>query len=339
MVGSHFPGDPRFGTWLSPCKEDISPLSQEAFLKTSLLDCILQRAVPPPEATSSKSFHIGSLGARCFIESSNDLIRDHLADGDLVEDAKMRRRKIGRTRNQMKSTFGSHPFSRLLIPIVELSHFFVLCLDCSFGTPLFVTNVTLYDSLRRRTRQINPNVAGILKEWNFFICHFILHARKHEDLRQTDEALLQNVQYRDCPRQLNGYDCGLFAVGIILHLVEGKDIGTETFTQEHITNLRSELVTVFASDDGAASETTSRVVRSCFPQLNGSSILDSFGVEVVSKKKDVPVAKVLSVTKHRLRSDSVDEVIISSPMPDSKKVPVAKSVVSYETSAQVQRCQ
>jgi hypothetical protein len=229
------------------------------------------------------------------------LIRDHLADGDLVKDAKMRRRKIARTRNQMKATFGSHPFSRLLIPIVEQSHFFVLCLDCSFETSLFVTNVTLYDSLRRCTRQINPNVAGILKEWNFFICHFILHARKHEDLRQTDEALLQNVQYQDCPRQLNGYDCGLFAVGVILHLVEGKDIGTETFTQEHITNLRSELVTVFASDDGAASETTSRVVRSCFPQLNGSSILDSFGVEIVSKKKEVPVAKVLSVTKRRLQ--------------------------------------
>jgi hypothetical protein len=156
----------------------------------------------------------------------------------------------------------------------------------------------------------------------FFICHFILHTRKHEDLRQTDEALLQNVQYQDCPRQLNRYDCGLFAVGIILHLVEGKDIGTETFTQEHITNLWSELVTVFASDDGTASETTSRVVHSCFPQLNGSSILDSFGVEVVSKKKEVPVAKVLSVTKRRLRSNSVDEVIILSPVPD-KKFPVA----------------
>ena len=126
MVGSHFPGDPRFGTWLSPRTDETSPLSQEEFLATSLLDCILQRAVPPQEATSSKAFHIGSLGARDFIKSSNDLIRAHLTDGDLVEDAKMRRRKIGRTRNQMKSTFGSHPFSRLLIPIVELSHFLVL---------------------------------------------------------------------------------------------------------------------------------------------------------------------------------------------------------------------
>jgi hypothetical protein len=220
----------------------------------------------------------------------------------------------------MKSTFGSHPFSRLLIPIVELSHFFVLCLDCSFGTPAFIENVTLYDSLKRHTRQINPNVAGILKECNFFICHFILQARKHEDLRQTDEALLQKVEYRDCPRQLNGFDCGLFAVGIILHLVEGKDIGTETFTQQHITNLRSEF---FASDNGAASGTTSQVVRSCFPQLNGSSILDSFGaVEVMSTAKKVPVTKASPVhSKRQLRSDGVDKKVMST----AKKVPVIKA--------------
>jgi MULE transposase domain/SWIM zinc finger len=109
---------------------------------------------------------------------------------------------------------------------------------------------------------------------------------------------------------------------------------------KNITNLRSELVKVFASD-GAASETTSRVVRSCFPQLNGSSILDSFGVEVVSKTKEVPVTKVLpavtkrwlrsdgvnevtvtKVTKRRLRSNGVDEVM--SPVSKKKEAPVTK---------------
>ncbi len=44
------------------------------------------------------------------------------------------------------------------------------------------------------------------------------------------------------------------------------------------------LVTVFGRGDGADLGTTSQVVRDCFLQLRGSSILDSFGLEVVHKE-------------------------------------------------------
>ena len=57
-------------------------------------------------------------------------------------------------------------------------------------------------------------------------------------------ALIDRVHYCDCPIQKNGFDCGLFAVGVVLHLIEGIDVTRETFRQQDITNLRSTLVTV-----------------------------------------------------------------------------------------------
>ncbi|KAI2505724.1 hypothetical protein MHU86_8686 [Fragilaria crotonensis] len=176
----------------------------------------------------------------------------------------------------------------------EKFHAFVhLCNLVSDPVPReFITNLTIYDSLQRRTRQINPDVATIVKEVNYFVRFYILQEEEHEHLRLTDEALFKRVEYGECPRQFNGFDCGLFAVGIVLHLVEGKVITMETFTQQDITGLRAKLTAVFGGE-GTGLGTTSQVVRACFPKLNGSSILDTFGVEVL----DVPAAEV-----HQVRS-------------------------------------
>ena len=314
MKDANFPGDPRFSGWISPSSEDTSALSRNAWLSTLLLDCILQRSIPPQDANSVHACHNGSLGFHAYMQACNDLIRD---DPDVVEDARTKGRKIAHIRNiarirkQMKACFGSRTISRLLIPIVLGDHFLVLCLDCSFSTSEFFANLTLYDSLIRRTRQINHNVASIVKDINFFVHSFILHDKQHKHLRDTDEALIQRVQYGDCPIQENGFDCGLFAVGIILHVIEGKRINTETFKQQHVTNLRSRLATVFAGDSTELG-TTSQVVRECFPQLRGSSILDSFGLEVVSREPK---------TERRLSSDSAvsDAVMVLTSYAEAHK--------------------
>jgi Ulp1 family protease len=86
-----------------------------------------------------------------------------------------------------------------------------------------------------------------VEEINFFKPHFVLQERRHEHLRQTDKALLRQEQYYgDCPSQLNGFDCGLFTIGLVLHLAKGKDItARETFTHQHITKLQSDLAGLF----------------------------------------------------------------------------------------------
>ena len=165
---------------------------------------------------------------------------------------------------------------------------------------------------------------------NFFIHHFVLQERRHELLRQTDKLLIRRKNYGDCPSQLNGFDCGLFTIDPVLHLSEGEDVTTETFSEQHVTKLRSHLAAVFSMDGAWTAETTSQVVRSCFPQLCGSSlillelrlwlqlvcssvtkrwlrsdgILDSVGIEVVATACAVPKRKV-PVTKHPLRSDGI----------------------------------
>ncbi|KAI2507736.1 hypothetical protein MHU86_6735 [Fragilaria crotonensis] len=150
MKEAHFPGDPRFSGWISPSSEDTSALSTNAWLSTLLLDCILQRSVPPQEVISTNASHIGSLGTYEYFNSCNDLINDN---PELVEDETTKGRKLARSRNvarirqQMKACFGSaRTLNRLLIPIV-LEIIFVLCLDCSISTPEFVNDMTFYDSL------------------------------------------------------------------------------------------------------------------------------------------------------------------------------------------------
>ena len=249
MKEARFPGDPRFSGWISPSSEDTSVLSTNAWLSTLLLDCILQRSVPPQEFISTNVSHIGSLGTYEYFKSCNDLINDN---PEVVEDETTKGRKLARSRNvarirqQMKACFGSpRTLNRLLIPIVLGDHFFVLCLDCSISTPEFINDMTFYDSLVRRTRQVNPDVLRIVKVVNFFIHNFLLHEKKHAHLRDSDAALIGRVHYCDCPMQKNGFDCGLFAVGVVLHLIEGIDVTRETFRQQDVTTLRSRLVTVF----------------------------------------------------------------------------------------------
>jgi hypothetical protein len=162
---------------------------------------------------------------------------------DELPEAGASRRKIDRVRVAMKSCFTSRPVSRLIIPIVLGSHFFVLCMDCSFSTPEFIAHVKLYDSLKRRTRHVHPDVAGIVEDVNFFVGHFILHERENQDRRLSDNVLIRGLEYCDCPIQLNGYDCGLFAIGMVLHLVDGKNLTEETFKQENITDLRQKMAT------------------------------------------------------------------------------------------------
>jgi hypothetical protein len=54
MAETRFPGDPRYERWISPSQEELEALSENDFLSTNLLDCILQRTAPPPEEAAQK---------------------------------------------------------------------------------------------------------------------------------------------------------------------------------------------------------------------------------------------------------------------------------------------
>ena len=68
--------------------------------------------------------------------------------------------------------------------------------------------------------------------------YFVLHPDVHYHLHQSDAVVLHTGMYESCPQQLNGSDCGIFAVLICLHLSEYQLVETTVFEQSYATLAR-----------------------------------------------------------------------------------------------------
>jgi Ulp1 protease family, C-terminal catalytic domain/SWIM zinc finger/Transposase, Mutator family len=286
----YFPCDPRYGVDLTASKEEIACLKKKVFLSTNVLDCILQRtAILPDMNAEPVPPLIGSLGTEAFISSMN--VTASLARHEVrtTTEWKSNQNQIQRIRGTFRNILkGNHPLDlphRLIIPIVSppdrVGHFYVACFDFSVTAPDFFVNIAFYDSLERSQKRIYRTscAATMVHKVNLFFNNFVLHDQKYKLFRQTDAELLRRIHYRDCPRQLNGYDCGIFAVAVVLHLAERKEVDDTTFCQEHVTRGRAELSKAFSGAGGM----TSDVFRKCFPLLCSTSILESTGVEIVTR--------------------------------------------------------
>jgi hypothetical protein len=255
-------------------------------------------------------------------------------------------RQIGRIVETMSTIFESNPESvkRLIIPIVEQYHFFVLCMDVSFNAPKFIVRARFYDSLQRRTRRVNQSTtaANIVTEVNKFFRHFDLQDKKYKKKQMSDLKLLELVEFDECPPQTNGHDCGLFAVAVVLHLVEGKEVNSQTFRQLDITILRKRLEEVFLSDHRVwelrelfETTTVSAIVRNCFPALRGTSIVDIFGVETIGTIRPQALGDLVdsaATVIAKVEENEVIDVWTAKEGNDASKNPtkaaVAKGVVN-----------
>ena len=132
-----------------------------------------------------------------------------------------------------------------------IGHFFVACFEFDVRNPNFFVAITFYDSLERSKRRMHQSstAASIVKKVNYFFNAFVLHEKKYASIRQSDTDVVQLVQYKDSPSQKNGYDCGIFAVAMVLHLAKQTDITDDTLSQANITQARARLAETFASDD------------------------------------------------------------------------------------------
>ena len=84
-------------------------------------------------------------------------------------------------------------------------------------------------------------MAAIECEMNDFFVHFLLYKPEHKPMVLIDDEVLKLVEYHDCPGQLRGIDCGLFCIGVVLHLLDGIDVDRDTFTHRHCSQLRLKL--------------------------------------------------------------------------------------------------
>ena len=129
----------------------------------------------------------------------------------------------------------------LIVPIVnppeQLGHFFVGCFDFSMHCLNLFTHDLFYDSLERNARRIlcGSTAPKLMQKVITFFNHFVLHEPVHHHLQQSDGAILV---LQSCPEQLNGFDCGIIAVAVCLHLSERKPVDQTSSAQSDATEDR-----------------------------------------------------------------------------------------------------
>ena len=290
-----FPGDPRFGVVIKPPASDVECLKKRAFLSTALLDYIINLTTLLPDSTLSHTVQaveplLGSLGAEAFISSMNLTASIKREQARTKNDWKAYQNHIRKIRTKFKNVLKYHVKDgdfknildeniedvpqRLIIPIVRgppdsPGHFFVACFDFSVNDPKFFVNVCFYDSMERARTRIHRSstAAEIVEKVNFFFKFYILHEAKYQSLHQSDVDVLQRAQYKECPRQNNGYDCGIFTVAVVLHLLERKEVDEMSFTQSNVTEGRKHLATALINAKSPSREQIRGVFRKCFPLL------------------------------------------------------------------------
>ena len=118
----------------------------------------------------------------------------------------------------------------------------------------------MYDSLRplRKTSKGNNNknldhvakssTAGeYLRLLQTFLVRFCFFNNDNvlRKLKSDPTYILKNAVHEDSPQQTNVWDCGLFSLGVALHLVNGIDIDRDIFSPDHISTFRTVLYEEF----------------------------------------------------------------------------------------------
>ena len=159
--------------------------------------------------------------------------------------------------------------------------------------------------MRRSTRagaHLPSDSSEIPAEVNEFLCNFDVHRPQHNHLQRAHHEVFDKlVQYQECPWQIYGIDCGLFCVGVMLHILVGKIIDRDTFSQEHVMELRLKLGDHFMGarhdrTNKTNHQPTSKVVQNCLPSLRGTTNVSMYGVEDVTPLP-IPPADVNATAK------------------------------------------
>jgi hypothetical protein len=73
--------------------------------------------------------------------------------------------------------------------------------------------------------------------------------KEAEVLQTKKDFILNNAEYMSSPQQNNHYDCGFFALATVLHLVKGKKVDLNIYSQDNITELRDCLYKIYTHDN------------------------------------------------------------------------------------------
>jgi hypothetical protein len=233
-----FAHDPLRGPTLQlPNRDDIEKLNGRHFLSTALLDYVLQKALPK---NIPENIIIGSSNALSWFEGTNQKSEIGHFDYD-PEGAKILRRKY---------QFYCHHGYQFFAANCGGGHFSVARVSFDVNQDDIFSDITIYDSNRRSNRKnTKPKpdevVGKLLLELQKFLCNYCFFGTKGQEILTSRPHLaLEKATFANCPQQQNGYDCGLFSLGALLHLVVGFVDLQDAFSAANVTSLRRRFGTV-----------------------------------------------------------------------------------------------
>ncbi|KAG7365122.1 hypothetical protein IV203_038325 [Nitzschia inconspicua] len=214
----------------------VAPLSGDSHLSTALVDYLLQWSLQPSDLQDTTP--VGSANSLYFLHQVNAKIAIAF-DPNVAKSVENIQQRCSNYKDYKKFEF--------LSPFCIDHHFVVVKIVFDLPSPDIFHEVSVYDSLIKGGRRNNS-------------CEVLLANPDH---------IVEKAVYRSCPLQQNGFDCGLFAFGCVLHLLKGLGVSADIFNQQRISKLRESLHAVSTLTDIGSDVPTPQ-------ELLSSSLLCSF---------------------------------------------------------------
>ncbi|KAG7344815.1 hypothetical protein IV203_032346 [Nitzschia inconspicua] len=189
-----FVDDPVRGNPLLPTADAIRALDGEDWLSTILIDHLLQTTL---KGCVPEHVLIGS--SDCYSYFTVSTYNDKLDKHDCADTVQTMR---GGLQAYAKSEF------KYISASCHQGHFFVVDVNFDSRQPAIFQQVNVYDSLSITSRWRATAVLGRLQR---FLSGFCFHGLDHNLLLlEKQDYIVQQAVFRNCPKQNNSHDCGLF---------------------------------------------------------------------------------------------------------------------------------
>ena len=186
---------------------------------------------------------------------------------------------------------------RCVIPDVDEAHYNVIDVIIDNNSKNFIAKVCFYDSMTSPTASGKKNriIPACTKE---FIANLVGVFNKScfkpkKKCSCQLKIVLQHIVQIGCPTQMNGIDCGLFAVMNCLHIFDDVAINPSIFAQEHTTKLCKILPHMLGYEKNA----TRFYIHSIFPCLQ-AVISQHLSSDVILKYSKCFPLGVPEIMKH-----------------------------------------
>jgi hypothetical protein len=264
----------------------VSNLSERVWLTTPLIDFLIKHSINP---STQRNVVIPTSAIENLIDA---LLIKASTDKSWFDEKK-----------KQYEMFSLKPFDIVMCTCTH-GHYFVISLTFDptdiIGGKIF-KNVKIYDSLKHVhnvtvvTRNHNKCPATeFLKKFQKFMANFVLfnHPVANE-LTKNEGYICDSIQYVPCPQQKNMSDCSLFTLGVLLHVINGKHVDQNIFSQSTIDTFRKGLYKVLSANPTEEMKDPKKFVSrqfilSFFPLLNFVSIKKDPYVDYYHFGTDIP---------------------------------------------------